>query len=193
MDNKTQRHIVEDLLPLYVEGLLSEETARWVEEQARDDEQLAELLQTARQPLPSEPVPEQPDYETMMKRIKRRLSLYQMLFTAISFYLAMRASLLNESFGFIGWYCLFGAVTYLFYKDSKLVFLLAFVPIFLWSLGDTLSDMGKGETIYGGIAAGFLPAMAGAALTAALHYGFALAGNAMGWLIVKIRKGGGTE
>ncbi len=66
----------------------------------------------------------------MFKQIHRKLSMYQMIFIGVSFLLAVQTSLLNESLGFILWYTVLGLLSYLFYKDVKLVFLIAFVPTF---------------------------------------------------------------
>ncbi|WP_261179435.1 hypothetical protein [Anaerobacillus sp. CMMVII] len=52
MKAKTLKHIIEDLLPLYEEGLLSEETTAWLEEQARTNDEYAKLLQLSAQSLP---------------------------------------------------------------------------------------------------------------------------------------------
>ena len=42
--DKPVRSIIEDLLPLYHEGLLSEETTQWLEEQVKGDEELQSLV-----------------------------------------------------------------------------------------------------------------------------------------------------
>lgn len=70
MEDKT-RYIIRDLLPLYREGLLSEETAKWFEEQVKNNPEYKKLATET--PLPK-------------KIIDHRLSLYQILFTAISFF-----------------------------------------------------------------------------------------------------------
>lgn len=101
-DKHTVRHIIEDLLPLYEEGLLSEETARWLEAQTADDADYEKLVRLSGQSLPKPELPEPTeDYAKMMAKINRKLSLYQLLFMAISFVLAIRTSLLNESFEFV--------------------------------------------------------------------------------------------
>jgi hypothetical protein len=45
MDRNVTRSIIEDLLPLYSEGLLREETVRWLEQQARDNPEYQQLLE----------------------------------------------------------------------------------------------------------------------------------------------------
>ena len=135
MDNHV-KHIIEDLLPLYQEGLLSKETKEWLEAQLEENPAYQELLEKMRHTLEKEDTPEisAPEQEKMFKRIHRKLTIYQFIFTGIAFFLAMQTALLNESFGFILWYAVLGFVVYLFYADMRIVFLLSFVPIFIWSV-----------------------------------------------------------
>ncbi|MEC0249311.1 hypothetical protein P4H65_26380 [Paenibacillus chitinolyticus] len=189
-DKHTVRHIIEDLLPLYEEGLLSEETARWLEAQTADDADYEKLVRLSGQSLPKPELPEPAeDYAKMMAKINRKLSLYQLLFMAISFVLAIRTSLLNESFGFVLWYAVLGFVTYLFYKQMKIVFFLAFAPVFLWSLGDSMYEIvnGSGD---GGMGMFVFSPIFGAVVTAFIHSLFAFIGSLMGLLVLKIRKTG---
>lgn len=176
MTHNASRYIVEDLLPLYVEGLLSDETTKWLEDQIQGNPEYEQLLELSRQPLPEPEILSTVGYESMMKRINRKLSWYQIIFIAMSFYLAISTSLLNESFGFIGSYTVLGLVTYLFYKDIKLVSMIAFVPIFIWSFGDSVLDT---NVLY---------ALLGALLLAFMHFLFAFVGSVMGWLIIQIKK-----
>ncbi|XBO86762.1 hypothetical protein AAGG52_05255 [Bacillus licheniformis] len=143
-----ERSIFKDLLPLYHEGLLSKETAEWIEEAAENDEELQKLLKMTEAELPKEQIESSVHESQMFKRINRKLSLYQLLFTAISFFLAIHTSLLNESFGFILWYAVLGLAVYLFYRDMKLVMLLSFAPIFIWGVGDILAG-GMQPTVQG--------------------------------------------
>ncbi|WP_172798905.1 hypothetical protein [Paenibacillus sp. FJAT-26967] len=184
------RHIIEDLLPLYTEGLLSEETTKWLEAQIQGNKEYEDLLRMSREPLPIAEIPAAADYESMMKNINRKLSLYQMLFIAISFFLAIRTSILNESFGFVLWYTVLGLVTYLFYQEMKLVLFISLVPIFIWSLGDSIAQMMSGTS--GGAALGsfLVQSLFGAGLMALIHGLFAVIGALIGLLVLKIRKEG---
>ncbi|SEG57302.1 hypothetical protein [Paenibacillus sp. UNC499MF] len=189
-DKNTVRHIIEDLLPLYEEGLLSEETAKWLEAQTAGDPDYARLVRLSGQSLLKPELPEPAeDYAKMMAKINRKLSFYQLLFMAISFVLAIRTSLLNESFGFVLWYAVLGFVTYLFYKQIKIVLFLSFAPVFLWSLGDSIYSAvnGSGD---GGVGMLVFVPIVGAVLTAFIHSLFAFIGSLMGLLVLKIRKTG---
>ncbi len=118
-------HIVEDLLPLYQEGLLSDATKEWIEEQMEKNEELQKLAKVLQNPLEKEEIPEtsESDRDKMFKKINRRLSLYQIIFVGLSFLLAIKTALINDSFGFILWYTILGLLIYLFYSDMKMVFL----------------------------------------------------------------------
>ncbi|MFF2157759.1 hypothetical protein ACFVVQ_20915 [Paenibacillus chitinolyticus] len=189
-DKNTVRHIIEDLLPLYEEGLLSEETARWLEAQTAGDADYEKLVRLSAQSLPKPELPEPTeDYAKMMAKINRKLSLYQLFFMAISFVLAIRTSLLNESFEFVLWYAVLGFVTYLFYKQMKIVFFLSFAPVFLWSIGNSVYEMvnGSGD---GGIGVFVFSPVLVAVVTGSIHCLFAFIGSLMGLLVVKIGKTG---
>ncbi|MEC1262744.1 hypothetical protein P9D34_20430 [Bacillus swezeyi] len=181
------RSIFEDLLPLYHEGLLSKETAEWIEEQAENDEELQKLLKMSGAALLTEDIESSVHEGQMFKRINRKLSLYQIIFTVISFFLAMKTSLLNESFGFILWYAVLGFVTYLFYRDMKIVLLLSFVPIFVWGISDILGGWDAADGT--GFAEQLLNSVLGAFMLALVHCLFAIAGSLIGWLCVKLKEG----
>ncbi|MFD2042693.1 hypothetical protein ACFSTA_00055 [Ornithinibacillus salinisoli] len=189
--DKHVRHIVEDLLPLYEEGLLSNETTKWVEEQIEENGELQKLAQRLQNPLEKEEVPNTSEgsRDKMFKKINRRLSLYQIIFVALSFLLAIQTSLLNDSFGFILWYTVLGIVSYLFYSDMKMVFLLSFIPIFIWSVVDGISDYLAGHIamdaslfMYG------FDVLQMAIFVSVIHYLFALVGSVIGLLIKKLRR-----
>ncbi len=184
--NKEVRFIIEDLLPLYNEGLLSEETKKWLEKQIEENEEVKQLVDTSQKPIEKEEVPNQIDQDAMFKKINRRLSIYQILFVALSFFLAIKTSALNNSFGFILWYAILGFVIYLFYSDIKIVFLFSFVPIFIWAMTSNISDYYAG----GYTDVSFLM-MVGQSLSMALilsflHLLFAALGSVVGWLAKKI-------
>lgn len=186
MDDKTIRSIIEDLLPLYNDGLLSEETARWFEEQIRGNEEYRQLLELSRKPVPApEPAVPPAEYEKMMNKIRRKLSVYQLMLMAISFFMAISTSMMGNSFGFILWYAVLGLAAYLFYRDIKIVLLVAFVPIFLWIFGGMIVDWMQGHVTDAGFFRHLMASLAGALLGAGLHTAFALAGTAVGWLAGK--------
>ncbi|MCH1625635.1 hypothetical protein [Fredinandcohnia quinoae] len=189
--DKQIRSIIEDLLPLYNEGLLSEETTNWLEEQVKRNDDFQNLLKHTVEPLEKEAINTTIEHEKMMKRINRKLSIYQIIFVAISFFLAIKTSILNESFGFILWYAVLGLLTYLFYKDFKIVLYISLLPIFIWSLGSNLTDYQSGNiddnqtfSVF------FFMSMVGSLLLSLIHFIFALLGSMMGFLIIKIKERG---
>ena len=110
----------------------------------------------------------------MMSKISFRLSLYQIIFVGLSFFMAMRTTLLNDSFGFILSYTILGLLTYLFYKNLKIVIAITFLPVFIWSIGTTIAETSF-DYIYGSL------------LVAGLHLLFALIGALIAWLILQLK------
>lgn len=187
--DKHIRYIVEDLLPLYQEGLLSDETTQWIEEQIKENTELQKLQQKLQNPIEKEEIPKTSEIERdkMFKRINRRLSLYQIIFVALSFLLAIQTSLLNDSYGFILWYTVLGLLVYLFYSDMKIVFLFSFIPIFIWSVVEGISDyfdshMDADISVF---AFGF-DLLQMALVVSTMHYLFALIGSVIGLFIKKV-------
>ncbi|MEI2401072.1 hypothetical protein, partial [Paenibacillus phytohabitans] len=129
-------------------------------------------------------------HDKMITNIKRRLALYQLIFVGLSFFLAIQTSMLNDSFGFILWYTVLGLLTYLFYKDMKIVFYISFIPIFIWSISGNISDYMSGD-IVGAVSFGpfLLQSIIGSILVTLLHYVFAFIGSMIGFLYIKIRTG----
>lgn len=191
LNKKKLDAIMEDLIPLYNEGLLSAETTEWFEEQVRQDAKYKQLVTVSQLPLPKQEIEPPVNSEQMLKKINRKLSTYQLIFMAISFYLAINTSILNESFGFILWYAVLGLVTYLFYQDMKMVFLISFFPIFMWSIGSSVVDFFSERTIDGIHFGAFLwQSIAGAVLLSGIHYLFAVIGSVIGLLIYKLKEKG---
>ncbi|MCC3355840.1 hypothetical protein [Bacillus sp. REN16] len=188
--DKRKQAIVEDLLPLYNEGLLSAETTTWLEEQIQDNNELQKLVDQASAPLEKEEIGSPVQHDKMITNIKRRLALYQLIFVGLSFFLAIQTSMLNESFGFILWYAVLGLLTYLFYKDMKIVFYISFIPIFIWSLTGNIGDYMNGDigsTV--SIEKFLLQSVMGSILVTLIHYLFAFIGSMIGFLYLKIRNG----
>ncbi|MGN7341206.1 hypothetical protein N2384_25890 [Bacillus paralicheniformis] len=181
-----ERSVFKDLLSLYHEGLLSKESAEWIEEAAENDEELQKLLKMTEAELPKEHIESTVHESQMFKKINRKLSLYQLMFTAISFFLAIHTSLLNESFGFILWYAVLGLAVYLFYRDMKLVILLSFAPIFIWGMGDILAGWDAADGT--GVVEHLLYSVFGAFMLAVIHCFFAAAGMMIGWLFLKLKE-----
>ncbi|MBP3040655.1 hypothetical protein J9303_14280 [Bacillaceae bacterium Marseille-Q3522] len=187
MDNRIHS-IIKDLLPLYNEGLLSEETTKWIEEQTSKSEELKELVSMSKRLLKKSEIKSTVDNEKMFKKINQKLSIYQIIFVAISFFLAINTSLLNESFGFILSYTILGCVTYLFYKDIKIVFLLAFIPIFIWSVGADISSYWAEETTELTFIPYLFQILISSFLFTLVHFLFSLLGSLIGWLLLKLKE-----
>jgi hypothetical protein len=185
MDKKC--FIVEDLLPLYNEQLLKEETKHWIEEHLRECESCCSLSKQVKRELPKENLSSSSDSNLILKKVNRRLSSYQIIFVALSFFFAVKTSMLNSSFEFVLWYTVLGLITYLFYKDVKIVFLLAFIPIFLWSVGESVLDYTSGNYDKSVSFISFLlSCIMGAVFTSLIHYIFSVIGSVIGMLIEKI-------
>lgn len=178
--------IVKDLLPLYEENLLSSETTAFLESHLEECEKCKKLHLSSIDNMKL-PVTDFMDSELMYKKINRKLSLYQIIFVALSFFLAINTSLMNNSFGFILWYPILGLITYLFYKDLKIVFYLSFIPLVLWCFGASFVDLFKGS--YEAVPfIEFITSTTIMSLTNAfIHYVFALMGGLIGFLISKIK------
>ena len=166
--------IIEDLLPLYNEGLLQEKTIDYVESHLRSCADCADLRSLSAEPMIKDTLSSPVNHEKMMSKITFRLSLYQIIFVGISFFLAMRTTLLNDSFGFILSYTILGLLTYLFYKNIKIVIAITFLPVFIWSIGTTLAETNF-DYIYGSL------------IVAGLHLLFALIGALIAWLILQLK------
>lgn len=185
MDKHTQ-YIVEDLLPLYQEELLSDETKAWLETQLENNPEWQTLAKGLEEPLEKEAVPAitATEQDKMFKKINRKLAVYQVIFVIISLILAFQTSIWNDSFGFILWYTVLGFVIYLFYSKMKIVFLFSFVPIFIWSMFEGFSDYVAGPEM-STFALGF-EVFQMAIMTSVIHYVFAFIGSLIGLIINKL-------
>lgn len=183
----TNCFLIKDLLPLYNENLLSEETTIWVEEHLKQCQECRLLQEASSSDLEIEPIEDTMDKDLMFKRINRKLSMYQIIFVALSFFIAINSSILSESFEFILWYPVLGAVTYLFYKDMRLVFLLSFTPIFLWALSSSLLDFINSAYLDITFIEVLCHSFISAITLSVFHYIFAFIGSIIGVLILKIK------
>ena len=185
---KYEKYIVEDLLPLYEEGLLSDETKEWLETKLGKNAEYEQLLVKMQQPLEKGDIPNisEQDQKKTFKKIQRKLAIYQFIFVAIAFILALQTALLNDNFGFILWYTVLGFVVYLFYANMKTVFLLSFVPIFIWSVFVGIADYSGASPDVSIFAIGF-GIFQMALMLAVIHYLFALIGSVIGLIFNKLK------
>lgn len=128
--------IVEDLLPLFEENLVQDETKKWIEAHIASCEKCNRLTNIELEVFPS--IPKHKSADAMMRSAQLKLTIYQLLFVLLSFIFAINTSMLNESFAFILSYFILGAVAYYFYRSVWLTILLAFIPIFIWTIYETI-------------------------------------------------------
>lgn len=132
--------LVEDLWPLYEEGLVQSETKRWIEEHVEDCPHCRHLQENLVEPIQvpeSKVTPDQTIKKTMLK-----LHIYQMLLVALSFIFAINTSMLsNQGFQFILSYFVLGIVVFYFYKNVLLTLLIAFVPTAIWAVYDSIISL----------------------------------------------------
>ncbi len=144
MDRNVTRSIIEDLLPLYSEGLLREETVRWLEQQARDNPEYQHLLEQGGTASGADAECggglRGDDAQHPAQAVGHAVHL-----VAVSFFMAISTSMMGGSFGFILWYAVLGGVTFLFYRDVRLVLLVALVPIFVWVFADAMQAWVQGS------------------------------------------------
>ncbi|MER1985852.1 MAG: zf-HC2 domain-containing protein [Solibacillus sp.] len=135
-------YLVEDLWPLYEEGLVQPETKQWIEQHIQHcahcqklHDGLVEII-----PIPKSKVnPEQTIAKATLK-----LHIYQLLLVVLSFIVAMNTSLLsNQGFQFILSYFVLGIAVYYFYKSWLLTVLIAFIPTAIWSIYDGIMSYGS--------------------------------------------------
>jgi hypothetical protein len=175
-------YIARDLMPLYREQLLHEETDAWLKEHLSSCRECREMAELSDEPLEEAPIPSPIDNNKMFAKIHLKLAVFQIIFVAISFFFAMKTSLLNNSFGFILSYALLGFAAYLFYKKIFIAAVIAFLPNFIWSLFDSA---GGGSP--------FFEMLLGAAFIACIHLIFALIGCVLAILLLKIWKEAKSE
>lgn len=75
MTQKIPRHIIIDLLPLYLSDEVSEETRELIEEQLKEDNTLAKLVEKAKQNENLQEIPAPLNKETEMKSFKKGKNL----------------------------------------------------------------------------------------------------------------------
>ena len=139
--------IIEDLLPLYEENLVQPETKQWIEQHLVGCPNCQKLTSVTMEVLPSLKPPQKAATK-MIKHAHLKLTVYQLLFVILSFVFAINTSLLNESLTFILSYFILGIVTFYFYRHTILTLLLAFVPVFIWSIYTTIDSFGSYSNWY---------------------------------------------
>lgn len=128
--------IVQDLLPLYEEGLVQPETKLWMEEHLRTCTHCNEELDLSTATIEVEIFKPMQTSEQMHKKVQLKLTIFQIVFVALSFLLAMNTNMISGSFAFIITYFLLGFVTFLFYRSWWLSIVISFLPLFIWSFFD---------------------------------------------------------
>ncbi|MGE7091114.1 zf-HC2 domain-containing protein [Lysinibacillus sp. NPDC048646] len=162
--------IVEDLLPLYKKQALQADTVNFIEQHVACCEHCQQL--TYAQPLP----------KPTILPFKQTLSFFHVIFIVLSFMFALNSSLLGNHLGFVVSYALFGCLTYLFYKNSWIVFIISFIPVFVWAIVDNvMSPLYIAKTSLSDIGTLLL----GATFIAILHTIFALLGSALAIILRK--------
>ncbi len=164
--------IVEDLIPLYKKQALQKPTIAFIEQHLASCQKCQQL--TSQKQLPIEYLP-----------MKRTLSFFHIVFIVLSFMFAINSSLLGNQKGFVISYALFGCLSYLFYKNIWIIFIISSVPVFVWAIINNLNNE-LYTTSYSLTEIGAL--IVGAGYIALLHTIFALLGAAFAILLRRIFK-----
>lgn len=179
--------ITEDLLPLYEEDLVQPETKQWIEQHLADCPNCKNL--TAEMEALPPLTPPKKAAAKMIQHAHLKLTIYQLLFVILSFAFAMNTSLLNESFAFILSYFILGIVTFYFYRHTVLTLLLAFIPIFIWTIYASIDSYGSyskwyADQImhYSSTASLMMNSILGGVWTASIHTLF----TGLGIIVVKL-------
>ncbi len=185
--------IIEDLYPLYEEGLVHDETTQFIEQHVSScphcaNRFLGEQLQI------TVPV-EKPKVSASMsvKKTQSKLAIYQLIIMLLSFYFAMTTNLFAESFGFILTYFILGLVIFLFYRSWLLTFLIAFLPVFFISFYETALTpnayrLYKTDHLGGNVFVFVWMHLIGATFMAIMHTIFAMLGAVVAYFITKLKK-----
>ncbi|MEO4053827.1 zf-HC2 domain-containing protein [Solibacillus sp. CAU 1738] len=142
----TECKIVEDLLPLFEENLLQEETTKWVNEHLAHCSTCRTKTNIELTEIPK-PIPRK-TAATMIKNVHIKLTIYQLLFVLLSFAFAMSTSIFTGSFQFILSYFVLGICTFYFYRNWILTICIAIIPIFIWTIYDTIASFGSYNNWY---------------------------------------------
>lgn len=135
--------IVEDLLPLYEEDLLHKETVDWIETHLSTCESCRSRANETLAAFPAAPIKPKKTAAAMMKNVRSKLAIYQLLFVLLSFAFAMSTSIFADSFQFILSYFILGFSTFYFYRSWIFTILISMMPIIIWSIYDTIASYGS--------------------------------------------------
>ena len=185
--------IIEDLYPLYEEGLVHENTAEFIEQHVNSCPHCASRL-LGKQVELAAPV-EKPRVSAAMsvKKTQSKLAIYQLIIMLLSFYFAMTTNLFAESFGFILTYFILGLVIFLFYRSWLLTFLIAFLPVFFIGFYETAMApnayrLYKEDHLGGNIFVFIWMHFIGAVFMAAMHTFFTMLGAVVALFMTKLKK-----
>lgn len=182
-----QCSVVEDLLPMYHEELLQDDTIKWMEAHLSQCEACRKKRDMTAEPIVTEGFDSPINYEKMMAKNQFKVSLYQILFVGISFFLALRSVILQEDFSFILAYTVLGFLTYIFYKKYRYVTLIAFSPVFLWHIGSLLFEVfGTTESLYDSTGTVIWHVIYVSLFTSSIHLLFAIIGATIGLFTLKL-------
>ncbi|MCM3671030.1 zf-HC2 domain-containing protein [Mesobacillus maritimus] len=172
--------ITQDLLPLYEEELLQQETKQFVDEHLQSCQECRQIAEQSQISLAPKVKPGLSS-KKMIREVTMRVTTIQIFFVALAFLLAMSTSNMNGSVGFVLTYTLLGTITYLFYRSMILAFFIAAVPTFLWSCLMYMTDL------LGNFYTDSLSEAIGIVLiTFVVHMLFTIIGIAIGFCIRKI-------
>lgn len=134
--------IVEDLLPLYVDDLLQDETKQWLEEHLITCSSCQSVLKQIKEPILIDlPNPNEHAAKTM-KKAQNKIKMYEFILISLAFLLAMRTTVVPElTFNGLWTYALLGALLYTFYRAWLPSILLSFVPSLLYYLQEDYGDV----------------------------------------------------
>jgi len=178
--------IIEDLLPMYHDGLLQDDTNKWVEKHLAHCDSCKQQSKWTAEPINKEPIDTPNKYDKVMAKAQLKLSIYQMLLIGFSFFLVIRSVVFEKDLSFVFSYTILGFLIYLFYKRYRYVFYISFFPSVLWLIGSILFDLTTSEFtfenetfIYGGT-------IFSSILFATLHLLFAFIGATVALFTLKL-------
>lgn len=185
--------IVEDLLPLYEEDLLHKETVDWIDTHLSTCESCRSRANETLAAFPAAPIKPKKTAAAMMKNVRSKLAIYQLLFVLLSFAFAMSTSIFADSFQFILSYFLLGFSTFYFYRSWIFTILISMMPIIIWSIYDTIASYGSYHQWYtqalenhGSVAGLFGMLLGSSLLMSIIHTLFAALGAVVALLTMKI-------
>lgn len=185
--------IVEDLLPLYEEDLLHKETVDWIDTHLSTCESCRSRANETLAAFPAAPIKPKKTAAAMMKNVRSKLAIYQLLFVLLSFAFAMSTSIFADSFQFILSYFLLGFSTFYFYRSWIFTILISMMPIIIWSIYDTIASYGSYHQWYtqalenhGSVAGLFGMLLGSSLLMGIIHTLFAALGAVVALLTMKI-------